>query len=69
MLFPDDYHTSDKYCPAGMKGCTESERRLPRAIELKQETFVDGVTQRGGADGDLLQVKQGERQRLNSNSI
>ena len=64
MLFPDDYHTSDKYCPAGMKGCTESERRLPRAIELKQETFVDGVTQRGGADGDLLQVKQGERQRL-----
>ena len=28
MLFPDDYHTSDKYCPAGMKGCTESERRL-----------------------------------------
>jgi len=64
MLFPDDYYTSDKYCPAGMKGCGESERRLPRAIELKQETFVDGVTQRGGADGDLLQVKQGERQRL-----
>ena len=31
---------------------------------MKQETFVDGVTQQGGADGDLLQVKQGERQRL-----
>ena len=64
MLFPDNYYISDKYCPAKMKSCNTSERRLPRAIELKQETFVDGVTQQGGADGDLLQVKQGERQRL-----